>query len=171
MKLCDGEVGLRPFAPTDREELARLADNPGVAKYLNFLPSPYTLEEADSWIALTGTENPRCNFAIDWGGRLVGACGIIPGSGVFSGTGDIGYWLGEKHWGKGLATRAAVLLRDYALNELLFVRLQASVFAPNQASARVLEKAGFYREAVLRKYLRKDGQIHDAHLFVRLRNP
>lgn len=107
MKWEDGEIGLRPYAPSDREQLARLADNYNVARYLSILPNPYTLEEADAWIARVSQEkeNMRCNFAIARDGDFVGTCGIVPGSGVHAGTAEIGYWVGEPYWGQGIAAR------------------------------------------------------------------
>lgn len=74
--------------------------------------------------------------------------------------------MGTRNCGKAIA-----LLCEYALNELLFIRLQAFVYTPNLASVRVLEKNGFEREGLLRKYVRKDGRIYDCFLYARLRNP
>jgi RimJ/RimL family protein N-acetyltransferase len=62
------------------------------------------------------------------------------------------------------------MLSDFAFERLDLVRLQAGVFAWNPASARVLEKCGYHREAVHRGSVFKDGQLIDAHLYVRLRD-
>lgn len=169
--LKNGDVVLRRFAPGDREALVRLADNPKVSRYLaNRFPHPYTADDADAWIALAGGETRLCNFAVEWRGELVGGAGLIPLSDIHSGTAEIGYWLGEPYWGRGIATGAVALLTAYALDELLFIRAQAEVFAENAVSMRVLEKNGFVREGTLRKHIRKDGVIHDAVMYARLRN-
>ncbi len=80
-----------------------------------------------------------------------------------------GYWLGEPWWGRGIMTAAAKATADFVLAHYDFVRLEAAVFAWNPASMRVLEKAGFEREGVLRQSVWKDGRIADAVLYARLR--
>ena len=171
-QLVDADLTLRRFRDTDRDALVVLADNPRVSRFLaDRFPDPYTLADAEAWLATTATEVRVCNFAVEWQGRLVGGAGLIPLADVYSGTAEIGYWLGEPYWGKGLATRAVALLAAYALDELLFIRLQANVFAENSASMRTLEKNGFVREGVLRKHVRKHGVVTDAVLYAKLRNP
>lgn len=168
----DPDLKLRRFRPEDRVALARLADNPNVSRYLkDRFPSPYSLSDADTWIALAKAESRPCNFAIEWRGELIGGIGLEPMDDINSGTAEVGYWLGEPYWGKGLAARAVALLIPIAFEEHLFIRLQAQVFSENTASMRVLEKNGFVREGVLRKHARKRGAIHDQVLYARLRNP
>ncbi len=168
--LTDGVVTLRRYQEADREQLIRIADNQRVSQYLDYrFPFPYTLEDADMWLDLVEKENVTCNFAVEWEGQLIGGAGLEPMQGIYSGTAELGYWFGEPFWGKGLATRAVTLLAEYGLNELLFLRLQANVFAENPASMRVLEKAGFVKEGILRRHIRKNGHISDAHLFAKTR--
>lgn len=172
IRLRDGDLILRSFTPGDRECLQRLGDNPRVSRTLaNHFPSPYTLGDADAWIAATAAETRRCNFAVEWKGDFVGGIGLMPMTDVHSGTANFGYWLGEPYWGKGLTTRAVAAILPYAFDELLFVRLQAIVFAGNAPSMRVLEKNGFIREGVLRKHVTKNGAVTDAILYAKLRNP
>lgn len=169
--LKNGDVLLRRYAPDDRDGLVRLADDPAVAEYLaDRFPHPYTAADAEAWIELAGSETRLCNFAVEWRGSLVGGAGLEPLPDMHSGTAEIGYWLGRPYWGRGIAARAVESLAAYAFGELLFIRLQALVFAENAASMRVLEKNGFVREGVLRKHIRKNGVIHDAVLYARLRN-
>jgi Acetyltransferases, including N-acetylases of ribosomal proteins len=168
--LSDGVVTLRRYQDEDREQLIRIADNPRVSQYLDYrFPSPYTPEDADMWLDLVEKENVPCNFAVIWEGQLVGGAGLEPMQRILSGTAEVGYWFGEPFWGRGLATRAAILLAEYGLNELLFIRLQAIVFGENTASMRVLEKAGFVKEGIMRRHIRKNGHITDAHLFAKTR--
>ncbi len=169
--LTDNIVVLRRFNAFDREALASIAGDKKVSRYLaDRFPYPYGLAEADAWIALVSCEVRTCNFAIEWQGNLVGGAGLQPMDDIHSGTAEFGYWLGVDYWGKGLASRAARLLADYAFNELLFVRLQAEVFNVNPASMRVLEKTGFTKEGTLRRHIRKDGVIYDSALYARLRS-
>jgi RimJ/RimL family protein N-acetyltransferase len=81
-----------------------------------------------------------------------------------------GYWLGRAHWGRGIATEAAQMLADHALNAGGMRRLEASVFVENRASIRVLEKCGFTLEGRLRSlYLDRDGGVSDAFLYAKLK--
>lgn len=172
MRMESGDIAIRNYRNDDREQLAGIADNPNVARHLaNRFPHPYTLADADAWLALTGLETRPCNFAIEWRGELAGGIGLDPLSDIHSGTAELGYWLGEPYWGKGLASRAVGLLLPYAFGELFFIRLQAKIFAENRASMRVLEKNGFVREGVMRKHISKNGIVSDAVLYAKLRNP
>lgn len=172
MRLQENELALRRYLPEDRDRLVLLANNPNVAKYLaDRFPSPYYRENAESWIKMARAEKRVCNFAVEWRGELIGGAGLVPLEDMHSGTAEIGYWLAEPYWGVGLATRVVALLAPYGLEELLFIRLQAMVFAENAPSMRVLEKNAFRREGVMRKHIRKNGTIHDAVLYARLRNP
>lgn len=171
MHILSNDLILRHFYPEDAPRLAQLADNPRVARFLkDRFPHPYRLEDANGWIALTQSETRPCNFAIEWRGELVGGAGLVPLQDVHSGTAEIGYWLGEPYWGLGIAAKAVKMLVAYAFDDLLFIRVQAGVFAENTASMRVLEKNGFVREAVMRKHVRKNGVVMDAVLYAKLRN-
>lgn len=172
MRFTDSDLSLRLFRPDDKAALVALANNANVARYLmNRFPHPYRDTDADTWLSLVGGETRPCNFAIEWRGELAGGIGLMPLSDIHSGTAELGYWLGEPYWGRGLAARAVGLVVPYAFEDLLFIRLQAEVFADNPASMRVLEKNGFVREAIMRKSIRKDGVIRDGMLYARLRNP
>lgn len=169
---CGDGIGIRPFGRDDRDALVRLGNNYNVSKWLaNLFPHPYRLEDADAWIALNMGDTSRYDYAIDVRGELVGGIGLMPMADVHAGTAELGYWLGEPYWGQGIMTRAVAAMTTYGLDELLFVRLQAEVFADNLGSMRVLEKNGYVREGVLRKHIRKNGVIMDSVLYARHRNP
>jgi len=169
--LSDSGLILRTYRLSDRDDLLRLADNPNISRGLaDRFPSPYLAEDADSWIELTLAEERPLNFAVVWRGNFVGGAGLVPQPDVHHGTAELGYWLGEPYWGRGLATRAAALLTAYAFEEFPFIRLQANIFSWNQASMRVMEKNGFEREAVLRKHITKNGRIFDSVVYARLRD-
>lgn len=153
---------LRPWTKEDIPALLHNANNRKVWRNLtDAFPHPYTEAAADQWISLANQEAPSIHLAIDLDGGAIGAIGIIAGQGIARHTGLFGYWLGEAHWGKGIATSAALAMRDYALSASLFERLEAQVFAWNPASMRVLEKVGFVREGVHKRSVFKDGQFTD----------
>ena len=153
---------LRPWTKEDIPALLHNANNRKVWRNLtDAFPHPYTEADADFWISLANQAGPSIHLAIDLDGVAIGAIGIIAGQGIARHTGLFGYWLGEAHWGKGIATAAALAMRDYALSASLFERLEAQVFAWNPASMRVLEKVGFVREGVHKRSVFKDGQFTD----------
>jgi ribosomal-protein-alanine N-acetyltransferase len=160
---------LRPWAASDKPSLVRYANNKAVWRnLLDSFPHPYAEADAEFWIAHTEA-NPGLHFAIQVSGEAVGGIGVIPQSGLAIQTAQFGYWLGESFWGKGIATAAARTMASYAFTAFRFARLEAPVFAWNPASMRVLEKAGFSREGVLRHGVFKDGQLIDSVLYARLR--
>jgi ribosomal-protein-alanine N-acetyltransferase len=160
---------LRPWAASEKRNLARYANNSAVWRnLLDSFPHPYSEADAEFWIAHTQA-NPGLHFAIQLDGAAVGGIGIIPQSGLALQTAHFGYWLGQCFWGQGIATAAARSMASYAFQAFPFARLEAPVFAGNPASMRVLEKAGFSREGVLRHSVFKDGQLIDSVLYARLR--
>ena len=160
---------LRPWAVSDKVNLVRHANNKAVSRnLLDAFPYPYSEADAEFWFAHTSA-NPGLHFAIVVGGEAVGGIGVIPQSGVASRTAHFGYWLGQDAWGKGSATAAARAMVSYAFRAFPFARLEAPVFAWNPASMRVLEKAGFTREGILRHSVTKDGELIDSVLYAKLR--
>jgi RimJ/RimL family protein N-acetyltransferase len=160
---------LRPWRAADREDLIREANNRKVWRNMTHtFPHPYTERDADLWLAIAADPGRSIQLAIDMDGQAVGGIGAIAGEGIFAGTAQFGYWLGESHWGRGLASAAARALAESIGRERLFARLEAQVFDWNPASMRVLEKAGFERVAVLRCAATKDGYLIDTVLYARV---
>lgn len=162
---------LRPYRFDDAEALRAVADDPLVARWMNAgFPSPYTRADAERWVAFTAPMTPARNFVIEADGAFAGGIGFQPLEGGESrGVALFGYWLGRAFWGRGLATDAARTLARFALRERGLRRLEASVFAPNAESARVLEKAGFTFEARMRAgYVQRDGTVCDKLMYARL---
>lgn len=143
VEMALGKLRLRRFRPDDRNALAELANNYKVSRYLAAgFPFPYTLDDADAWLQKVGAEDTALNFAIEFEGSLAGGTGFEDfdqsgGMAVF------GYWLGEKFWGRGLATQAAGLMLDYAFGPLGLKAVEARVDSRNYASIKVLAKNGF----------------------------
>ena len=166
---------LRPWQATDKPALLRYANNRNVwINLTDIFPHPYTPEDADRWLWRCGAgqrphQGPHTALAIDLGGEAIGATGIEPRQDVYRKSANIGYWLGEPFWGRGFATLALKLMTDYAFAHFDLNRLQASVFAWNPASARVLEKNGYKFEARLRQRIYKDGRFADELIYAKLR--
>ncbi len=161
---------LRPYALGDARALAAIANDPDVSRWMTAgFPWPYRPDDAARWLASTVHDDPVNNFAIVAGGVLAGGIGIMPQSGEHAGVATFGYWLGRAFWGRGVATDAARTLARHALDARALRRLEANVFAPNVASARVLEKAGFRCEGRFREaYVQRDGTVCDGLLYARL---
>lgn len=160
---------LRPWRAADKPDLVQLADNEAVWRNMTHsFPHPYTEHDADMWLEITAHPGASIQLAIAVDGRAVGGIGAIAGEGIFQATAQFGYWLGEPFWGLGIATAAARALTSRIAAERLFARLEAQVFEWNPASMRVLQKAGFIREAVLRCGATKAGQLLDTVLYAKV---
>lgn len=161
---------LRPWRAEDAASLAQHANDREVWRNMrDRFPHPYTLKDAKEWLAFAATLPSGTNFAIDVGGRAVGGISFEPLGDVFRVGAELGYWLGRPHWGRGIATEGVRAVTAHAFRHFDFLRLQASVFSWNPASARVLEKAGYTREATNRRAMVKEGVVGDRWLYVRLR--
>jgi len=157
--ITDGMVSLRPFRQEDAPRLAELANNEKIAVNLrDGFPHPYTPDDAEKFIEMA-LSKPDQIFAIEYQGEYVGNIGVHLKSDVYRLGAEIGYFLGEPYWGKGIMTKAVNLVCDYAFRELGIVRIDTGVFDFNPASMRVLEKCGFVQEAIFRKSVIKRGKI------------
>jgi ribosomal-protein-alanine N-acetyltransferase len=157
---------IRPFQSSDRDAIVRHANNWNVARNLrDRFPHPYTVAEAEAWLALVPTQSPATNFAIATADELVGGIGIELQTDVFRRGAELGYWLGEAYWGCGIATAAVTAFTHYAFEAHDLLRIFAGVFSWNPGSMRVLEKAGYIREGVLRQSVVKGGQVLDKMLY------
>jgi RimJ/RimL family protein N-acetyltransferase len=162
LQLCT----LRRWREGDQAQLVTQANNPKVAMNLRDLfPQPYTAKDADEWIARTSQQSTVTNFAIDVEGQIAGGIGLAPRRDVNRISAEIGYWLGEEWWGRGIATDAVRGLTRHAFATLKLNRLFATPFAPNIASCRVLEKAGYRCEARMIGCAIKNGLILDQFLY------
>ncbi|HWP99308.1 MAG TPA: GNAT family protein [Vicinamibacterales bacterium] len=170
MELPLTRCAIRSWHPADAHALARHANSRAVWRNLrDRFPHPYTLADAEAWIARARAARPETHFAIAVGGEAVGGIGLELQIDVARRSAEIGYWLGEAYWGRGIATEAVRALTEHAFAAFDLCRIYAFVFEWNPASARVLEKAGFIREARLRKAVTKDGRTIDAFLYALVR--
>lgn len=161
---------LREWRRGDEPSLVRHANNRNIWVNLrDSFPHPYTTADARSWIRLAGTTGLNRVFAIDVDGFAVGAIGIRQGEDVNRLSAEIGYWLGEEYWGRGITPEAVEAVTRHAFDTLGVVRVYAEVFEWNAGSMRVLEKAGFAREGVMRKSAIKDRQVVDQVMYARVK--
>lgn len=163
---------LRPYRPEDVDDLYRNVQDTRIHRMTLSLPFPYTREHAKNWVAENNAaahrrkKKERLVFAIEFAGEVVGNIGLHK---LKAHKAELGYWLAPQVWGRGLMTEAVSALTRYALYTLGLRRVYATAFVKNRASQRVLEKAGFHREGVMRKAHQKNGRSVDATLYAKVR--
>jgi [ribosomal protein S5]-alanine N-acetyltransferase len=158
---------LRPWSIRDAADLAGIADNKNIADNLrDGFPDPYSLKDAITWLNMILPENfPPRFFAIIKDKQLTGSIGIVTKTDIYRKNVEIGYFLSEKFWGRGIITSAIKAATSYAFREFDIVRVYAEPFADNQGSRRALEKAGFSLEATLKNNVIKNGLIKDSCIY------
>jgi ribosomal-protein-alanine N-acetyltransferase len=165
-----GRFLIREWRRGDEDSLVRHANNPNVSRNMrDRFPHPYTRADADWWIAHAGAQSPQTDFAIVVDGEAAGGIGFILQEDVSRRSAEIGYWLGEAYWGRGIATYAVRAVSEHIFATFDICRVYATVFESNPASARVLEKAGFVLEGRLRKAVTKSGDTIDALMYAAVR--
>ena len=159
---------LRPLRPDDAPALAVLANNRKIwDRVRDYFPFPSRETDAREFIAASRESEPPLSLAIECQGQFCGVIGLMPQTDVNRKTAEIGYWLGEPFWHRGLATEAVRQMCAYGFARG-FARLHAAVFAFNEPSMRVLEKNGFVKEGVFRKAVFKNGRFFDEHWYAKL---
>jgi RimJ/RimL family protein N-acetyltransferase len=166
------EIILRPWLNKDLEPLTLLASNKKIWDQVrDYFPHPYTLKDAKEWLALNVNVTPVLNFAIEVDRQFAGSIGMVPKTDVYRNNMEIGYWLGEPFWGKGIASKAVAEFCDMIWNEYPHVnRIYAEVFETNKASMRVLEKNGFSLECIRKKAVIKNNRLLDDWVWVKFRS-
>jgi RimJ/RimL family protein N-acetyltransferase len=169
-KSATDSVLLRTFREDDQARLARLCNNRNIWDNVRDLfPSPYSKQNAIEFIELCQKQDPPVTFAIEYNRELVGCIGLTRQEDVYRMSAEIGYWIGEPYWGRGIATQSVGLLVDYAFNTLDLVRVYTGVFDFNLASQRVLEKSGFKFEGEFEKSVLKNGRFCNEYRFAKVR--
>ena len=164
------DVKVRSWHKDDLNALLRHANNPKIAANLrDQFPHPYTRRDGIDYLEYVQTQEPQCSFAIEYGGEAVGGVGFQMGRDIARISAEMGYWLSEEYWGRGIATRAVTAMSDWAFENYNLTRVFAMAFAHNAASIRVLEKSGFERECVMRRSAIKQGVVLDQILFAKVR--
>ena len=162
---------LRGWRAGDAPSLARHANNVNISRWMSDgFAHPYTTAIAEHWVRRGHIEFGGDNFAIALDGEAVGGCGILPGEGQFRCNAEVGWWLAEAHWGRGVVTCVAGVLAARAFADPLITRVIAPIHAGNRRSMRVAEKNGFVLEAVQPKSAIKDGRVIDRWVWARYRD-
>lgn len=168
LRTCD----VRSWRASDADSLVTHANNRKI--WLNLrdrFPHPYKKRDAQRFIRFSRHADPETNFAIVVDSHAAGGIGFVLHHDVERVSAEIGYWLGEPFWGRGIVTEAVVAVTRYALDTHELTRIFAVPFAHNAASCRVLEKAGYVLEARLRRSAIKDGEILDQLQYAFIADP
>ena len=170
MRFAIGDWWIRSYERRDTQALMKYANNPNVSRNLReAFPYPYTRRDASLWIESALAQDEETHFAIATDKELIGGIGFQMQGDVHRRSAELGYWLGEPFWGRGIATLAVRTMIGHAFGHFDLVRLYAYVFAGNPASERVLEKTGFVCEGTLRQSVLKNERLLDQKLFALIR--
>lgn len=157
---------LRPWKLSDADNLVKYANNPNIARFLtNAFPHPYTRENAEAFIQMVSAQNPIQVFAIEVNGEAIGSIGLHPQPDIMCKNLEMGYFVGEPFWGKGISTEAVKQMVNYGFEHFDVVRIFARPYGNNPASQRVLEKAGFTKEAHIQKNIYKNEEFLDELIY------
>ncbi|MBC8479469.1 MAG: GNAT family N-acetyltransferase [FCB group bacterium] len=157
---------LRSWSPEDADNLVKYANNANVANNLrDGFPHPYTIADARSWLQKAICQDLETIFAIATETEVIGGIGFAIGEDVHRKTAELGYWLGEPFWGQGIVTQAVTAITEFGFREFNLNRIYAEPYDYNTASCRVLEKAGFQLEGIMRKNVMKKGKVWDQRLY------
>lgn len=157
---------LRPFTLKDLDSLIRFGNNYQIAKNMtNRFPHPYTEKDGKAFIGYASAESPHRILAIEVKGEAAGGIGVHPQTDIHCRNAEMGYWLAEPYWGKGIISRAIPLMLEYGFKNWDIDRIFARPFGTNVGSQRVLEKCGFELEARLKRTLYKNGEYIDELIY------
>jgi [ribosomal protein S5]-alanine N-acetyltransferase len=164
--LTQGSITLRALKKADKKPMAELLNNKRITVNLrDLIPFPYTKNDAEFFINLKKDEDPVMVFGIEYDKQFAGVISLIAQKDVYRKSAEIGYWLGEPFWNKGIITVAVKLITDYGFSQLNLIRIFAGVFEYNLPSMKVLEKNGYKKEGIFEKSLFKSGQVWDEHRY------
>lgn len=157
---------LRDFQFGDENSLQANADNLAVWRNLrDSFPHPFTVNDAINWISMNKAFQKPLNLAVTIDDKVIGGIGIVQQTDIYRLNAEIGYWLGEPFWNRGIMSEAVPAMVNYTFANFDIIRVYAGVFDRNLASMRVLEKAGFKKEAIHHQAIFKNGELLDEHLF------
>jgi RimJ/RimL family protein N-acetyltransferase len=162
---------LRPFKKGDAKSIARNINNKKIYRNTLHIPYPYTLKDANEFLAKILREAKKkkpskVNFAIDIDGKVIGSVSLEKIEGHKS---EIGYWLGERFWSRGIMSQAVKMVTDFGFYKLKLKRIYAHVFPFNKTSMQILKRNGYRFEGILRKNSKKDNKFIDDYLFAKVR--
>lgn len=159
-------ISLRAWKISDLNNLIQYANNPQIAENLtNAFPHPYTKEAGLKFIEMAQSQSPTHIFAICINNEAIGGIGVHPQQDIHEKCIEMGYWLAEPFWGKGIMSNAVKQMIDYTFKNFDVIRLYARPFSSNIGSQKVLEKSGFTHEATLKKSIYKNGIYLDELIY------
>lgn len=165
-------VIIREWKIEDKTELAENLNNINVLNNLrDGLPYPYTEKDAEDFIRamLSADKDKTFAFAITLDDMVIGSIGVFRQENIHFRTAEMGYYIGERYWGKGYMTSAVKQICDYVFGHTDIIRIFAEPFAENIGSCRVLEKAGFACEGILRSAAYKNGRVLDMKMYAMIK--
>ena len=170
MLLDLGDLQIRSWRKSDLDALLRHANNAKIAANLrDQFPHPYTRRDAIDYLDFVRDQRPERAFAVQHSGEAIGGLGFQVGVDIGRVSAEMGYWISEAYWGRGFATRAVGAISEWAFAEYKLTRVFALVFSHNAPSIRVLEKAGFQCEGILRRSAVKNGVVLDQMMYAKVR--
>jgi RimJ/RimL family protein N-acetyltransferase len=162
-------VTLREWKRSDADALAAIANNKKIWDNVrDRLPYPYTKKDAKEWLELVKKQKTVTTFCIEVDGNLAGSIGVTLKDDVYRKTVELGYFIAEEYWGRGIATEAIRQMVSYVRKEFDIVRIYAEVFEYNKGSMKALEKNGFYLECIRKRGAFKNNVVLDDHVWVKL---
>ncbi|MBB2182170.1 GNAT family N-acetyltransferase [Lachnospiraceae bacterium MD1] len=165
---------IRPWRMEDAPDLAAALNNKKILDNLrDGLPFPYTTKDAEEFISfmLQADKDQTYAYAITVDDKAIGSIGVFRKDNIHSRTAEMGYYIAEEYWGKGIGTTAVKLTCETIFQNTDILRIFAEPFAYNIASCRVLEKAGFLCEGILRQNAVKNGKVLDMKMYSLIKSP
>ena len=163
---------IRKWKLTDAKDIAVALSNKKIQDNLrDGLPYPYSEQDGIDFISsmLSANEDETFAFAITLDDKVIGSIGVFRQQNIHRQIAEMGYYIAEEYWGKGIMTDAVKQICNYVFKNSDILRIYAEPFAYNTGSCRVLEKAGFQYEGTLRNNAVKNGKVIDMKMYSLLR--
>ncbi|MDI3485221.1 MAG: [ribosomal protein S5]-alanine N-acetyltransferase [Methanolobus sp.] len=172
MRIVTDDFTLREWEERDAEKLTSIANNRKIANNLrDGFPHPYSIKDAKQYISSVRLEDTDSKqVAIEIEGRVAGSMGAFFKENIHRKNVEIGYFLAEEYWGKGIMPKAVRCMTQYLFENYDIIRVYAQPFFRNTASRRVLEKAGFRCEAILKNNIIKNDVVQDSCIYAVLKD-
>jgi [ribosomal protein S5]-alanine N-acetyltransferase len=160
------EVALKPWHINDLNTLVKIANNANIAKYMaDVFPHPYTIEKGKQFIEMATTVNTSKIFAISYNNTIVGSIGLHIQNDILRKNAEIGYWLAEDFWGKGIMSQAICAMVNYGFTKMDIVRIFARIYGTNIPSQKLIEKCNFKLEGKYEKTIFKNDEFLDELIY------
>lgn len=167
--IAKDEIILRPYTLADAKALTKIANNENISINLrDGFPNPYNENDARNFIKMSMDKEVQSIFAIIYKGDLAGSIGLHLQEDVYRYTAELGYFIAEPFWNKGIATKSIDMITKFGFESLHLNRIFAGIFETNKASMRILEKNGFVLEGIKRKAVFKNQQILDEYHYAKV---